>query len=189
MNAPIDISTVTLHTPRLTLRPWQQSDLQDFYEYANVEGVGQMAGWMPHNSIEETRNILNSFITHRKTFALEYCGKVIGSLGIEAYLEERFPELHALQGRSIGYVLSRNYWGQSLMPEAVRTVITYLFETLELDFLLISHFTWNSRSRRVIEKCGFTFLRETVHTTHYNTVEPTREYILYRKDWERYAHT
>ena len=44
MNAPIDVTGVELHTQRLTLRPWRQSDLQDFFEYASVEGVGQMAG-------------------------------------------------------------------------------------------------------------------------------------------------
>lgn len=44
MNKPIDISTVILQTDRLILRPWQESDLNDFYEYASVDGVGQMAG-------------------------------------------------------------------------------------------------------------------------------------------------
>ena len=44
MNAPIDISGITLHSPRMTLRPWRESDLEDFYAYAKVEGVGQMAG-------------------------------------------------------------------------------------------------------------------------------------------------
>lgn len=47
MNARIDITNVTLKTKRLTLRPWQEEDLQDLYDYARVEGVGQMAGWNP----------------------------------------------------------------------------------------------------------------------------------------------
>ena len=51
MNVPIDISGVELTTARLTLRPWKQEDLQDFFEYASVEGVGQMAGWLPHRDI------------------------------------------------------------------------------------------------------------------------------------------
>ena len=97
MNKNIDISTVTLKTPRLTLRPWMESDLEDFYEYARVDGVGQMAGWVPHNSIEESRNVLNSFIRGKKTFALDYAGKVIGSLGIEAYNEEHYPEFAAYE--------------------------------------------------------------------------------------------
>ena len=189
MNASIDISTVQLHTSRLILRPWRQADLPDFFEYASADGVGQMAGWLPHKTPEETQAILDSFIAHKKTFALELNRKVIGSLGIETYKEENFPELISLQGRSIGYVLSKSYWGQGLMPEAVRAVIRYLFEAEKLDFLLISHFAWNMQSRRVIEKCGFSFLRETTHTTHYGTLEPTREYILYRKDWLTHADT
>ena len=75
------------------------------------------------------------------------------------------------------------------MPEAVGEAIRYLFAEKNLDFLLVSHFAWNLQSRRVIEKCGFTFLGETVHTTRYHTQEPAKEYILYRKDWLTHAHT
>ena len=88
MNKQIDITNTVLTTDRLTLRPWRESDLHDFYEYASVDGVGQMAGWNPHRNAEESRMILGSFIKHKKTFALEYKGKVIGSLGIEEYSEE-----------------------------------------------------------------------------------------------------
>lgn len=44
MNAEIDISNVVLRTERLVLRPWQESDLDDFFGYASVDGVGEMAG-------------------------------------------------------------------------------------------------------------------------------------------------
>ena len=159
MNKPIDITGTVLMTERLTLRPWRESDLSDLYEYASVDGVGQMAGWNPHRSMEESRMILNSFIRHKKTFALEYRGKVVGSLGIEEYSEENYPELDALQGREIGYVLSRTYWGQGLMPEAVQAVIDWLFSEVKLDFIICGHFDWNSQSRRVVEKCGFQFIR------------------------------
>ena len=109
MNKEIDITGVTLKTDRLILRPWKETDLEDFYEYASVDGVGQMAGWAPHKDIEESRTILGRFINGKKTFAIEYSGKVIGSLGIEMYNENNFPELSLLQGRSIGYVLAKPY--------------------------------------------------------------------------------
>ena len=92
MNAEIDISQVTLQTDRLILRPWKESDLEDFYEYAKVDGVGQMAGWLPHRDREESAKILQLFIGEKKTFAIEYGEKVIGSLGIELYDEKKFPE-------------------------------------------------------------------------------------------------
>ena len=65
------------------------------------------------------------------------------------------------------------------MTEAVRAVIDYLFEQIDLDFLVVSHFAHNGRSRRVIEKCGFRYLREGTFETQYETVEPTREYLLW----------
>lgn len=182
MNAPIDISNTLLSTPHLTLRPWRESDLQDFYEYARVDGVGQMAGWKPHRNLEESRMILNSFILRKKTFALEYQGKVIGSLGIEEYSEENYPELSSRLGREIGYVLSRDYWGKGLMPEAVQAVIRWLFDEEHLDFIIVGHFDWNRQSRRVVEKCGFRYIKTTKFETRYDTVENSLEYILWREE-------
>ena len=182
MNAPIDISDVTIKTERLLLRPWRESDLADFYAYARVDGVGQMAGWLPHENIEKSREILNHFIEGKKTFALEYQGKVIGSLGVEEYREALYPELAALQGRSIGYVLSKDYWGQGLMPEAVNAVTHWLFDAVKLDFIFVGHFDWNSRSRRVIEKCGFRYLTSTKYETRYGTTETTMDYVLYHPE-------
>ena len=184
MNAQIDISGIVLHTERLILRPWRQEDLEDFYEYAKVDGVGQMAGWLPHESKEVTQTILDSFITHKKTFALEWNGKVIGSLGIENYKEEEFPELDGLQGRSIGYVLSKDRWGQGLMPEAVKAVQAYLFDTVGYDFLIISHYAFNRQSKRVIEKCGFQYRKTIQLNTRYETTENTLVYLLMKEDWE-----
>lgn len=180
MNHPIDISQVTLRTDRLLLRPWTPDDLQDFYEYASVDGVGQMAGWLPHQSIEESRAILNMFIAEKKTFAIEYQDKVIGSLGIETYDEEQFPEFRSRNGRELGYVLSRDYWGLGLMPEAVRAVIRWLFDEVGLDFLLCCHFTDNDQSRRVQEKCGFTHYRLIRSETRYGIIKDAWASLLER---------
>lgn len=184
MNVPIDITQVTLKTERLLLRPWEPTDLNDFYEYASVDGVGQMAGWTPHKSIEESRDILDMFISGKNIFALEYEGKVIGSLGIEKYPKEKFPELAELKCREIGYVLSKDYWGRGLMPEAVREVIRYLFEDLGLDAIFCGHFRRNVQSAKVQEKCGFKHYSTMDYQTRMGTVEEAEVNILYRKDWE-----
>lgn len=184
MNATIDISNTVLRTERLILRPWRQEDLNDFFEYASVDGVGQMAGWLPHENKETTQTVLDSFITHKKTFALELDGKVIGSLGIENYKEEEFPELDKLQGRSIGYVLSKDYWGQGLMPEAVKAIQTYLFDTVGFDFLIVSHYAFNGQSKRVIEKSGFHYIKTIRLNTRYGTTEDTLVYLLRKEEWK-----
>ena len=183
MNAAIDISGIVLRTERMTLRPWQPSDLEDFYAYASVDGVGQMAGWKPHADREESRKILNRFIENRKTFALEYEGKVIGSLGIEEYNEEQFPELSGKRCREIGYVLSKEFWGRGLMPEAVRVVIRYLFESVGLEIILCAHFLSNKQSGRVQEKCGFRHYAFGRFETRFGTVEEDETNILTKEDW------
>lgn len=82
--------------------------------------------------------------------------------------------------REIGYVLSKAYWGRGLMPEAVKAVIRYLFDTVQLDFILVGHFDWNRQSARVIEKCGFQYIKSCPYETAYGTVEHSEESILYR---------
>ncbi|MBR4443475.1 MAG: GNAT family N-acetyltransferase [Clostridia bacterium] len=183
MNAEIDISHVTLKTPRLTLRPWREGDLDDFFEYASVDGVGQMAGWLPHKDKDESRAILTKFIEGKKTFALEKDGKVIGSLGIEKYREALCPEFADKKCRELGYVLAKPYWGQGLMPEAVKEVIRYCFEDAGLDALFCGHFLKNHRSARVQEKCGFTHYAYSKYETRFGTVEDDEVNILTREDW------
>ena len=70
MNAVINLKNVVLETDRLILREWEESDLNDFFEYASVDGVGQMAGWQPHKNIEESKFVLDMFIREGKTFAV-----------------------------------------------------------------------------------------------------------------------
>ena len=183
MNVEIDITNVVLTTERLTLRPWLLSDLDDLYEYASVDGVGQMAGWKPHESREEALEILRRFIDRKRTFALEYGGKVIGSLGIERYNEEQFPEFAGKRCREIGYVLSKAYWGRGLMPEAVRAVMEYLFDEVKLDAIFCGHFLRNRQSARVQEKCGFRHYAFCKYETQTGTVEDDEINVIFREEY------
>ena len=111
MNVSVDISNVIIETKRLIIRPWKNEDLNDFYEYASANGVGQMAGWNPHKSKEESQEILKLFIKNRNVFALELKEnrKVIGSIGLEEIGVNLGDVYTSLKGREIGYVLSKKY--------------------------------------------------------------------------------
>lgn len=167
MNADINISDIRLTTERLRLRAFRTEDLEDFNLYASVDGVGQMAGWLPHRSIEESRMILDIFIKGKKTFAIEYEGKVIGSVGIEEYDEEELLQLKNQKGRELGYVLAKDFWGRGFMPEAVNTVIDFLFKEAELDFIVCGHAENNRQSERVQEKCGFRHFKKYIFKTRW----------------------
>ena len=174
MNATFKINGTIIETERLKLRPFQQSDLDDFYEYASVEGVGEMAGWKHHENKEFSQEILDLFINEDNTFAivLKENNKVIGSLGVDEYgMEQALSEFFDYQGREIGYVLSKDYWGKGLMPEAVKAVIDYLFNIQNLDFLTCGYYEFNNQSRKVQEKCGFKPYRKLMMETRLGTKE------------------
>lgn len=180
MNVSVDVTNVVLRTDRLVLRPFRYDDLEDFYAYARIDGVGQMAGWLPHRSKEESLAILKMFIQGKQTLAIEFGGKVIGSVGIDEYDEAELPEFDNKKGREIGYVLSKDYWGNGFMPEAVNAVIRYCFDELDVDFLACSHYIDNNQSRRVQEKCGFKHYKFVQHETRYGIVKDTWVSILMR---------
>jgi len=178
----------TLETERLILRLWKETDVNDMFEYATDPRVGPNAGWPAHENIETSRGIVDRFIEDKDVYAivLKAENKVIGSLG----LHERKPDesLAHLKQREIGYVLSANYWGQGIMPEAVKRVIKYGFEELDLDLIWCGYFSFNERSKRVIEKSGFNYKftstknlpllgNEEVEVLHYNIEK--EEYVNY----------
>ena len=174
MNAIFRIEGKQLETERLILRAFKESDLADFYEYASVKGVGEMAGWKHHESIEKSAEILERFISEDKTFALvlKENNKVIGSLGVEKYgLEDKLTEFDGYRGREIGFVLSKDYWGRGLMTEAVGAVVNYLFNELDFDFLLCGYYNFNVQSKKVQEKCGFKPYRSLMMNTRMDTKE------------------
>lgn len=186
MTVDIDLSNIYLETDRLLVRPWKQTDLQDFYEYARVDGVGQMAGWTPHASIEESQKILNDFMEEKNVFAIQLKEneKVIGSLGLEELSLDLGVPYTDMAGREVGYVLSKAYWGKGIMPEAVKRVIRFCFEERHFDYLLCRHDVGNWQSKRVIEKCGFIFIRENSKIRQNGEEITSRCYVLRNENYK-----
>lgn len=183
MDIFIDISNLTVETDRLLLRAWKKTDLEDFFEYASVEGVGEMAGWQPHESRDVSKEVLQSFITGKNELAIVYKAnkKVIGSIGLHQSWANNDSDYSHLKMKNIGYVLSKTYWGKGLMTEAVNAVIKVCFTEFELDALTCGHIPENNRSKRVIEKCGFTYVKQSKYTdAQLNMSFDGMRYILYR---------
>ena len=184
MNAEINISNVILETDRLILRAWEITDLDDFFEYASVEGVGEKAGWEHHKSKDKSLEILKMFIEEKKVFAivLKENQKVIGSIGIEELGEELDKDLDNLPGRELGYVLNKDYWNKGIMTEAVSKVVDYCFNTLKLNFLMASYFNYNITSKRVLENLNFKFYKDIIIETRYNNIKEKSTLMLLKND-------
>ena len=174
MNPTFDVMGRKIETERLILRPFEESDLMDLYTYASVAGVGEAAGWPAHENIETSREILNMFLEKKDNFAVYHKAdqKVIGSLGLRYSWTSRNEKYKHLKAKEIGYVLSKDYWGQGLATEAVKAVIDYGYQVLLLDAFGIAHFGENDKSRRVVEKCGFTY----IETGKYFSKQLQKEY-------------
>ncbi len=141
-----------LETPRLLLRGWRETDVDDFFAYCSHPKVGPAAGWAPHEDKGTSRNIMWKFMEAGDVWALvdRQSRRVIGSVGLHEDKRRDNPNC-----RMLGYALSAEYWGQGLMTEAAQAVLRYAFETLSLEMVTVYHYSSNSRSQRVIEKCGF----------------------------------
>ena len=184
MNAEINISNVILETDRLILRAWEITDLDDFFEYASVEGVGEKAGWEHHKSKDKSLEILKMFIEEKKVFAivLKENQKVIGSIGIEELSEELDKDLDNLLGRELGYVLNKDYWNKGIMKEAVSKVVDYCFNTLKLNFLMASYFNHNIASKKVLENLNFKFYKDIIIETGYNNIKEKSTLMLLKNN-------
>ena len=172
-----------LETERTILRPFTDADAEDLYEYAKDPRVGPIAGWKPHESVEESREIIRTVFAAPGTFAVvdKATGRVIGSAG---FVGRNYGEGYG-PSDEIGYALSPDYWGRGLMAEVVEELIRYGFEELGLNAIWCAHYKENQRSRRVIEKTGFTFVFSERLSDEFYLDRPTDFYVLLRQDWER----
>jgi RimJ/RimL family protein N-acetyltransferase len=105
--------------------------------------------------------------------------EVIGTCGLgSVFLAHRRAE--------VGFVLRRTRWGQGLATEALRILLTFCFETLDLHRIEADVDPQNERSLRVLERQGFRregFLRERWH--HLGDVRDGIFLGLLRGEWTR----
>ena len=160
---------IQITTPRLILRPWAESDAEALYRFARDPLVGPPAGWPPHTSVENSREIIRGVLSARETYAmvLRYdttdsvsgevisAGTPVGSVGIMFKGCGSYPHMKQTEAE-IGYWVALPLWGRGLVPEAVKAIQARCFGELSLDGLWCGYYEGNEKSRRVQEKCGFT---------------------------------
>lgn len=174
---------IELETPRLLLRPWRAEDADDLYEYARDSRVGPIAGWPVHKDRDESLQIIRTVFAAPHVFAIERKGdgKAVGSVGFTGSHRTELPT----PDDEVGYCLNPAYWGQGLMPEAVREVLRYGFEDMGLATAWCDHYEGNDKSRRVIEKCGFRYrFSQETDVALMGERRMTHFYAMTREEWE-----
>ena len=159
---------------RVILRPYRESDVCDFNEYMREESVAQYLTWYPHLNLHDTKGYVEFMIrNYRKCIpsdwavVLKKTGKVIGNCGFTSV------DLHN-ECAELGYVLSRAYWGQGLMDEAMAGVLSVCFDVLEAHRAILRIMEGNEHSRAFAERNGFrlegTFVNSAFIKGGYRTV-------------------
>lgn len=146
-----------LETERLILRRWRDSDAESLYEYAKDPNVGPIAGWPPHQSIEESRDVIQNVFNGREAYAvcLKTDNRAIGA--IELKLNGHTDMTRRNDECELGYWLGKPFWGQGIMPEAVKEILRHAFEDLGMTKVWVGYYEGNTKSGRVQEKSGFRY--------------------------------
>ena len=174
-----------METKRLILRPWTENDAESLYKYAQNPSVGLIAGWLPHTSVENSREVIREILSAPETYAvvLKETNEPIGSVGI--MFDNTIHSADMQEGDAeIGYWIGVPYWGLGLIPEAVICLLKRCFDELGIKRVWCGYFDGNTRSRRVMNKCGFRF-----HHTEEGKISPLGDVrtehftLLTKEDW------
>jgi len=171
-------------TKRLILRPWSEDDAEELYKYASDLDIGPPAGWQPHTSVENSREIIRNVLSAPETYAvcLKESGKPIGSIGFHradlADLDDEYE---------LGYWIGKPYWGQGLIPEASKRMLKYAFEDLKMNRIWCGYYDGNVKSRRVQEKLGFVYHHTTegIELKLMNEVRTGHAMLMTKETWEK----
>ncbi len=151
----MSIKLPVITTDRLILRSLAKKDARAVFAYAKLPHVGPNAGWVPLKTLEEAHQFIRYSLQKQKNgqpgvwaIVLAASRTVIGVIELHSYRKHK---------AEIGFALHPAYWNQGIITEATKAVMVYAFEVLKLQRLAYAHFLDNSTSRRVAEKCGFSF--------------------------------
>jgi len=154
-----------LETRRLILRKMALEDAEDLFEYASDPEMTKFVIWEPHKSIEDSYNYLKAMIQRYEKGEVSEWGiihkeknKFIGTCGYLWWLVEH----HRAE---IVYALSRKFWNQGLMTEAIQEVIKFGFDKMALNRIEARVMPENIASQRVLKKVGMQYeglLREVM---------------------------
>ena len=151
------MSSEAIVTDRLVLRGVREGDAKAMFKnWTNDPAVCEFLSWSPHGSLEVTEALVQKWVEEeKKPETLRYLitekgeDEPLGSIDV-VRVRDGCPE--------IGYCLSKRCWGKGYMTEACKALIARLFE-LGFSKVVIRANVNNARSNRVIQKCGFRFIR------------------------------
>lgn len=144
-----------METERILLRPWREEDAEALYRHASDPEVGPRAGWSPHKSVDESRNIIRTLFANDHTWAIvqKESREPIGCICY--YTPDESNIGIGPNDAEVGYWVARPYWNRGIATEALQLLIDYCFRQRGFRTLWADYFPDNQASGRMMQKCGF----------------------------------
>lgn len=184
MNTDKFLNTPTLYTDRLILRKLEITDAEDVFDYGKQPAVSKYMSWDKHKSINDSINYIEFTINRYENgdagewaIILKETGKLIGAIGFVRFEEGNFCG-------EIGYALSKDYWSQGIMTEALKRIIKFSFEDMRINRVVAIHAIENPASGKVMQKANMQF--EGILKQRYYAKEKfwdTKQYAIVKSDW------
>lgn len=135
------------------LRPFQSSDLSSLVKHANNHNIAKNLSnkfAFPYTTDHGIAFInLALAATPTEIFAITINNEAVGSIGVHPK-----TDIHC-KNAEIGYWISEEYWGNGIVPEAVKQMVNYGFKTFDITRIYASTYDVNTNSQRVLQKAGF----------------------------------
>lgn len=150
-----------LTTPRLELRACHSEHAEDLFPAMHNPEVSHYLAWPPHQSVEETREVLESLMAAHAMgrgyhWTIFYNGQGCGMVSlIDVRRTHRLWQLHVAE---IAYWLAPECQNRGLATEAVLAIVEAAFLQLDFNRLLIMYTSENIPSSRIPNKLGFRYV-------------------------------
>lgn len=151
--------TQRIETDRLILRRYVIEDADAMYKnWASDSEVTKFLTWQPHSSVEVSRGIIENWLKeysdekyYQWAIVLKDNGnEPIGDISV-VHMKEDISMVH------IGYCLGRAWWRRGIMSEALKAVMDFMFDTVEVNRVESRHDPMNPNSGKVMQKCGMKY--------------------------------
>lgn len=133
------------------MKAWSVLDAPALFHYARDSRVGPSMGWKQHKTIEDSIHAIKTIYANEFSFAIvtknafRLCG------GTSVVRSESASEV------GISFWIAPPFWGMGYATEAVMGLIDHSFKEYNFERVWCNYFEGNCKSKRVQEKCGFTY--------------------------------
>ena len=179
-------------TERLILRPWEESDAEELFRWAQDPLIGPAAGWNALRSMDDAFMMIRGQYDRPEVYAVCLKGETSAPIGcISLKFGEDTELTDAGDECEISSWIARPYWGQGLIPEGCDVLLKHGFEDLEMKAIWAGYYDGNEKSRACLKRIGF-----TEHHTDKNMFLPLMNQlrvghivVMTKEDWNKKTAT